>query len=87
VSSFPPRRLRATVAALAITTLAFFASAPAANAESFSTARARCAAKLHQSCYAQYLRHIPGHCYVFRGVFNHRIGRTWGCPGSPLYVW
>ena len=81
------RKLRALPAVFAIVVAAVLVAAPVAQAETFSTARARCAAKLNQSCYSQYLWHIPGHCYVFKGVLSNRIGRTWGCPGSPLYVW
>ena len=87
MSSILARNLRALTAVLAIASVAFFTAASAASAESFSSARARCAAKLHQSCYSQFLWHIRGHCYVFKGVASNRIGRTWGCPGSPLYVW
>ena len=60
----------------------------AARAESFVTARAKCVKKLRQSCYPQQLRHISGgRCWVFRGVATGRVGRTYRCPGSPLYVY
>jgi hypothetical protein len=87
MSSILLRNVRTLSAVLAVAGVAFLAAASAAQAESFSTARARCAAKLHQSCYAQFLWHIPGNCHVFKGVATNRIGRTWRCPGSPLYVW
>ena len=87
MSSSISRKMRALSAAFAAAGVTFLAAAPVAQAETFSTARARCAAKLNQSCYSQYLWHIPGNCYVFKGVLSNRIGRTWGCPGSPLYVW
>lgn len=64
------------------------ATVSAARAESFGAARAKCVKKLRQSCYAQRLWHIRGgRCWVFRGVATGRVGRTYGCPGSPLYVY
>ena len=89
--------LRGVAAALAIATVVLLAAAvsvasaddeiSAARAESFSAARGKCARTLHQSCYAQRLRHVSRRCWVFRGVVTGRVGRTYGCPGSPLYVY
>lgn len=89
------RRLVATlaIAAVVLLTLVSVAAAAdetisAARVESFSAAQAKCAKKLRQSCYSQRLWHIArGRCWVFRGVVTGRVGRTYGCPGSPLYVW
>jgi hypothetical protein len=79
-------RVAAVVAVAALIAVGF--AQPVSAGESFATARAKCAKKLRQSCYSQHLWHIRGgRCWVFRGVANGRVGRTYRCPGSPLYVW
>ena len=89
-------RVAATLAIAAVALLAIASAAAAdadatlsaARAESFSSAHAKCQRKLRQSCYSQRLWHVArGRCWVFRGIATGRVGRTYGCPGSPLYVW
>jgi len=89
------RSRRAAAGLLAASVIAFAGGASAsaddelslARAESFNAARAKCVKKLRESCYPQHLQHIRGgRCWVFRGTVTGRVGRTYGCPGSPQYV-
>ena len=64
--------------------------ASVASAETFSQAQVRCGSEAtyhHESCYWTHLYQVNSTCQVGRGTITNHIYRTWGCPGSPDYVY
>jgi hypothetical protein len=61
-----------------------------ATAETLDQAHVRCGSEAtlhHESCYLTHLYQVNSTCQVGRGTITNTVYRTWGCPGSPNYVY